>query len=674
MSTHILLIEDSPDDARLTQRFLARRKEARFTCQHVERLDEGLAALAVGGFDLVLLDLDLPDSAGLDSARRICEAAPDLPVIVLSGNGREDIAAQALQVGAQDFLEKDHQADRTLVRAIRYALDRKKRTVALRNSEARYRALIEGSAEGILVTDIDGVVLFANEATARLLGRPRAALIGSGFGTPVIEGESTEIEHLGAQGRVMHMEMRMTTSTWEGEDANFVTLYDVTDRVNARELARRLEAETLLVKHLEELDREKVEFVDTVTHEIRSPLTPLSSTMELFIDGLLGDLTTRQLDMMKMMHRNVRRLARYAKEVLALSKLDSGTYPIELHERDLADALRPVIELLRPTAAEKQIELTLREAGGTAVAAYVDEDALCQVVTNLVNNALAHTPEGTHVQVVLGPGRDGMAEVQVRDDGPGIPPEAQRKLFERFFQADRKKGGAGYKGTGIGLAICKSLVDRMGGRIELSSRPGEGTIFRVWLRTDPVAPEFLFGQVAHRMGYISQDHLHEVTRLQQAMQDASPRIGDLLVAQGYLKEDQRDEVLSVRGRNLARPHPHRISAKVGDSLLGALAQVCGYVTEDELNKCLREQQRLKEQGDERRLGEVLVSLGHLSSNQVLELLATQGRCILACEGCHDRFNGDHEHHDAHDLTCPRCGSRLLEAQDIGDIKVEGDLG
>jgi signal transduction histidine kinase len=671
LSTHILLIEDSPDDARLTQRFLARRKDARFTCQHVARLSDGLAALAVGGFDLVLLDLDLPDSAGLDTAKAVCEAAPDLPVIVLSGNGREDLAVQALRVGAQDYLEKDHQADRTLVRAIRYALDRKKRAVALRNSEARYRVLIDGSADGILATDIDGVVRYANEMAAQLLGRPRAALIGSSFGVPVIESESTEIEHLGAHGRIVRMEMRLMKSTWEGEEAHFITLHDVTDRVNARELARRLEAESLLVKHLQELDREKVEFVDTVTHEIRSPLTPLSSALELFLDGLIGDLTPRQRDMMAMMHRNVQRLARYATEILALSKLDSGTYPIEIHEQNLADVVRPVVDLLRPAAAEKKIELSL--CGAEDAVAFADEDALCQVVTNLVNNALAHTPEGTHVQVELRAARDGMAELWVRDDGPGIAPDVQKKLFDRFFQADRKKGGAGYKGTGIGLAICKSLVDRMGGQIELSSRPGEGTIFRVGLRTDPVAPEFLFGQVAHRLGYISQDHLREVTRLQQAMQGTSTRIGDLLVAQGYLKEEQRDEVLSVRGRNLARPHPHKVSAKVGDSLLGALAQVCGYITEDELNECLREQQRLKELGDERRLGEVLVSQGRLSSNQVLELLATQGRCILACEGCHDRFNGGGAHDDEHDLTCPRCGSRLIEAQDVDDLRVEGDL-
>lgn len=135
----VLLIEDNEDDVYLIREILADRKEARFDVESVDRLDQGLKHLVEGRVDIVLLDLSLPDSHGLGTFEKTHAAGKDLPIIVLTGLDDEGVAMQAMRAGAQDYLVKNRMDGDLLVRAIRYAVERKGTEAALRKSEAQFR-------------------------------------------------------------------------------------------------------------------------------------------------------------------------------------------------------------------------------------------------------------------------------------------------------------------------------------------------------------------------------------------------------------------------------------------------------------------------------------------------------------------------------------------------------
>lgn len=245
-------------------------------------------------------------------------------------------------------------------------------------------------------------------------------------------------------------------------------------RRKAAELQRKLDAETSVVERLRELDQLKDRFVEMVTHEMRTPMTPLRSAIDLLLEGELGPLTDTQREHLEMMSRNIERLARLASDVLVLARIDnvqglSNTKVIDLHEN-----IRFSMGLLRAGAAAKDVNLVLTVPAGLLVRA--DSDALNQVVTNLVNNAIVHNPEGTQVTVSAAMRASGLVAVTVADNGMGIPEQACAGLFSRFYQVNRQ-AGPGYRGTGLGLAICKELLGKMNGDISVKSTEGQGTTF-----------------------------------------------------------------------------------------------------------------------------------------------------------------------------------------------------
>jgi signal transduction histidine kinase len=245
----------------------------------------------------------------------------------------------------------------------------------------------------------------------------------------------------------------------------------------AEDLRCKLAVEKMTVEALRELDRAKDRFVEVVSHELRTPMAPLRSAIDLLLDEVPGPLSAKQRDLLHLMQRNVERLARVATDILSLSRIQTGNQAVNPRVVVLADSVLPAADLLRGRALQegKAIEADIP----SGLSAFADPDALAQVVTNLVNNAIAHTPAGTVIRLSARAAGDAIA-LAVIDNGQGLPPEAMRKLFTPFYQVNRRTG-PGYNGMGLGLAICKGLVDRMGGRIEVSSQVGRGCAFTVTL-------------------------------------------------------------------------------------------------------------------------------------------------------------------------------------------------
>jgi diguanylate cyclase (GGDEF)-like protein/PAS domain S-box-containing protein len=176
---HILLIEDNPGDARLIQEILAEVESPLFNLEHADRLAKGLECLEGGGIDVVLLDLLLPESEGLDTFCQVYAQAPEVPIVVLTILGNETLAIETVKRGGQDYLFKGEVDKNLLVRSIRYGIERKRAEEALRESEERFRTLFDGAPDAIFLTDPKcGEILDVNATASQLLLTPRKDIIG----------------------------------------------------------------------------------------------------------------------------------------------------------------------------------------------------------------------------------------------------------------------------------------------------------------------------------------------------------------------------------------------------------------------------------------------------------------------------------------------------------------
>lgn len=238
----VLLISEDPDDVRLTQQTLAGARDAVFELECADRLSTGLERLAGGGIGLVLLDISLPDSSGLQGLARAHAQAPRVPIIVFGASEEEGLAMEAVQQGAQEYLVKGKWDSTLLGCIIRYVMEKRLAVTALEEntrqleaSTASFRNLIESNADGIAVVDQNRVVRFVNPALERLLGRQGEELLCEVFGLPIVAGEATEVAIPGEGIKPRVAEMRVVETVWEGETVYLASLRDITDRKRTEE-------------------------------------------------------------------------------------------------------------------------------------------------------------------------------------------------------------------------------------------------------------------------------------------------------------------------------------------------------------------------------------------------------------------------------------------------------
>ena len=469
---NVLLIEDDPDYTMLMNMYVneACGNSLKYVLVSAVSLGAGLDLLARQEFDIVLLDLMLPDSQGLDTLVKMRAASPSIPVVVLTNLDQDDAGLEAIARGAQDFLPKNKVAARRLQHAIGFALARNR---LFRQMET----LIDASPDGMLIVDRQRMVRFANAAALSLLGKTRDEVVGRLFPHPLTPGRATELRlPAGADDETL-AEMRTAEIEWKGGPAWLASIRDVSE-------LKKLEQVRAEVRERRRMDRMKDQLLSTVAHELRTPLSVVKAVVGTLRDHLAGPLTSDQAELIGSADRHIIRLTRLLNNFLDLTRLESRQARVNRKAIDPLVLIQEIADGVRMANRGRPF-VFLYDLPAELPGVFVDGDMIAQVLGNLLDNAMRYTRTRVFVRAEATP--DGV-HVSVHDDGPGVPVDKRGDIFNKFVQLDRPKGGAGYKGTGLGLAISREIMALNDGRIWVDGAPGGGAAFHIMLPLSTPAP------------------------------------------------------------------------------------------------------------------------------------------------------------------------------------------
>lgn len=456
--------------------------------------------------------------SGMDKLRALT-----IPILMLADQVDKESEENLLWHGVEEILPDTTLEPEVFVRALRQSIIRNKtKQGQMQASQTRFREIIEGNSDGMLVVGDDGNIVFANPAVGKIFDINLNEIVGKKFDFYILTkqrqlpsqdlenlshkyisllsttGNTTELEVDNEQGEVKSIEMKASRIPWQGVNAFLVHFHDVTQTMKLQ----RLKAE---IFERERVTRMKDEFISTVSHEIRTPLAIVKCAIENMRDGIVGIFTDKQNRIIKIASSNVDRLTKLIDDILDLSKLEAGKITMQLKPVSFNKLLEDTVRRFKLLASERNVRIQLDVPFSLPVI-YADPDRITQVIDNLLSNALKFSQGQIRISarfvedvpahpvrevlkylndkpLFVTPGQG--VELIIHDDGPGVPVEKRHELFNKFVQLDRADGGAGYKGTGLGLSICKEIVEMHQGVIWVDGDLGKGADFHFLLPENP---------------------------------------------------------------------------------------------------------------------------------------------------------------------------------------------
>ncbi|MDP0491332.1 MAG: PAS domain S-box protein [Verrucomicrobiota bacterium JB023] len=369
---------------------------------------------------------------------------------------------------------------------IRDITSRRRTQAAAMERERKFRAVFEYSLDGIVLHDLDGVILDVNSTLGRMFGREREQLLGESL-TCLLPSNDPDfikraIQKVDQEGKLRfegqfvradgsHFWAEVSSTTFELGQKKLIQgiLRDITEQ------RERAEETRLAREEAERANAAKSLFLATMSHEIRTPLNGILGFAELLSKMELGGEAAEAVDIIQ---RSGSLLSSLLNDLLDISKIESGGLTLKSEEFDLLQLFKDIASSHQNTAQAKEIVIETSIGPKTPAKIIGDSTRLLQVMSNLIGNAVKYTGKG-RVAASLDTEADKLI-FTVEDNGPGFPPEVAEKLFETFYQVDNsttKTTG----GTGLGLAVCRELVEAMGGKISAKSTPGQGSTFSFWI-------------------------------------------------------------------------------------------------------------------------------------------------------------------------------------------------
>lgn len=481
----ILIIEDNPADARLIHEMLSETQD-KYEYKVTETLRSGLKTIDSEYFDVVLLDLGLPESQGLDTLKKFQAVSSRLPIIIMTSTDDEDMAIQAVKLGAQDYLVKGQVEAGILRRALVYAVERKKLEEELKDREQFLERLADLNPAVIFVTDlIDDRQIYSSKTTAETLAlldyRLEEIEDVDGFSASIIYPGDIEKMAMAKNelvrandDRVREVEVRVKAA--DGKWRWFQFLYVIFKRddkglpIQAMSIARD-------ITDRKETDQLKDEFVSLVSHEIRTPLTVIIGALGTAM--LKGISSEDSYSMLNDAMHGAESLNNIVDNMIELARYQSNRLMLQKEPFDVAIVMRNSAAQEKFHTDNHRIRLHIPNDLPLVNA---DKTRVELILKNLLNNAIKYSANGTEIQFSVRSQGDSLV-ISVNDQGIGIPAEKQASLFLPFERLDGESVPT--KGLGLGLMVCKRLVEVHGGKIWVESEPGKGSTFSFTLPLTP---------------------------------------------------------------------------------------------------------------------------------------------------------------------------------------------
>ena len=495
----VLLVEDNPGDARLFLELVRENGAGQMRLEHVDRLSMALERLDRDQFDVMLLDLSLPDERGIETLVRARARAPKVPIVVLTGLDDEGLAVKAVRAGAQDYLVKGRVDGDLLIRSMRYAAERGRAVEALERREEHYRSLIENSLDLVSIVNADGTIRYASPSHERVLGYRLDELVGRNVLDFVHASDVAQVQealHEVDPARAVECRFRHQDGSWrmlESFGRNLSHLPGVAGVVvNSRDVTerKRLEEQLHHSQRLEAMGR----LAGGVAHDFNNLLMIISGYSQMLLDSMhAGDPARPDLEQVVKASERATDLTRQLlafgrRQVVRLSMLNLNTLVQDM-DRMLRRVMGEDIELVTQLAPDLH-------------AVRADPGQIEQVIVNMAVNARDAMPSGGRLtletancsvseeggRLHVAPKAGEYVMLSMIDNGPGMDAQVVSRVFEPFFTTKEH-------GTGLGLSTSYGIIKQSGGDIWVESKPGSGTTFRIYLpaaqpeRQESRAPE-----------------------------------------------------------------------------------------------------------------------------------------------------------------------------------------
>jgi len=344
------------------------------------------------------------------------------------------------------------------------------------SEKRKSETIVRSIADGLIVTDLAMNVLHMNRVVAELYGVTEHDAVGLPIASVVRDGRVVSLISGATATAATEPEPRPTTLQF---DRGGKTLYFRPKLTRIMDSDGALYGVLMLlqdVTQFKELDRMKSDFIATLSHEFRTPVTSINMSVDILSQGILGPLNEKQKELISSAKEDCHRLTKLARELLQLSKLESGRLQVKNEELDVRAFIEATLRPLRVQFKEKNVDLHTELVPGLPPL-LADEQQISWVVTNLVTNALKYTDARGSVTVRARPDDDSLL-IEVEDTGVGIAKEDLENIFDKFVQVKRASDSTPGS-VGLGLAIAKEIVEMYGGRIWAVSEPGKGSTFSV---------------------------------------------------------------------------------------------------------------------------------------------------------------------------------------------------
>lgn len=482
---HILFIEDFETDNQFVLQALYKGGYAPIY-QQVDNAVMMQSALQQQTWDVVICDYLLSNFDAFAALEILKASSSNLPFIVLSEKLGEEVAVEIMQTGADAYLFKDHL--KCLVPTIQRELQKAELRRAKQQAEAnalQLAAIVESSEDAIISTNLQGQVLTWNLGAEKL------------YGYTLAEAKDKLITHLIQPSPILafnpHSEpiidcRQVTQRRKSGE------LVEVSLTVSLLKNYHDVIGFAIIARDMSEsrtIQRMKDEFISIISHELRTPLASLQGSIELLLTGKLGELSAQGLRMLEIAAKNIDRLTQLTNNILDLEQLNSGKISFTKQPYNIGELVNQAVIKTQTLAARREIHLL---ATPKSIFVPLNPQRIEQVLHHLIVNAIEFSSAGGRVwlEVEFDPHPRATdapcVVVKVRDEGTGIPGDKLETIFDQFQQVDasdtRRRGGAG-----LGLALCRSIVEQHQGSLWVESTIGQGSTFYLALPMQKVAVE-----------------------------------------------------------------------------------------------------------------------------------------------------------------------------------------